>query len=220
MARRVQNATLESRSARLKLKASGKPYYQSIGEGLHLGYRKGARAGKWVVRRYIGDQQYTVDTIAQADDIEDANGDSVLNFWQAQEQARGKRTKVGPYRVQDAIEDYLKTLEGRGAHYERGIRARRHILPYLGEELVDTLTASRMREWHAELTRQAPLIPKTKATMTRSVDLSDPDVLRKRKVSANRCLAILKAALNLAFREGKAASDTEWRRVAMFKSVD
>jgi integrase len=77
-----------------------------------------------------------------------------------------------------------------------------------------------MREWHAELTRQAPLIPKTKATMTRSVDLSDPDVLRKRKVSANRCLAILKAALNLAFREGKAASDTEWRRVAMFKSVD
>ena len=34
-----------------KLKPSGKPYYKSIGEGLHLGYRKNKVEGKWVVRR-------------------------------------------------------------------------------------------------------------------------------------------------------------------------
>ena len=52
----------------------GKPYYKAIGEGLHLGYRKGATVGKWVVRRYTGDQNYIVETIAVADDIEDADG--------------------------------------------------------------------------------------------------------------------------------------------------
>ena len=88
MARRVRDASLESRAARGKLKPQGKPYYKAIGEGLHLGYRKGKVEGKWVVRRYAGDQSYITDTIATADDIEDADGDQVLNFWQAQEKAR------------------------------------------------------------------------------------------------------------------------------------
>ena len=220
MAKRVKDADLVSRATRSKLPLAGKPVYKAIGEGLHLGYRKNVGGGKWVVRRYIGDQQYQVQVIGIADDIEDANGDTVLNFWQAQEKARGKRIYRGPYRVRQAIDDYLKTLEGRGAHYERRLRAEHHILPYLGEDLVDELTAARLREWHGQLARQAPLIPKTKGAMRREVDLSDPDQARKRKVSANRCLQILKAALNLAFKEGKAASDAEWRRVSGFKKVD
>ena len=43
---------------RSKLAARGKPYWQSIGKGLHIGYRKSARGGVWVVRRYVGDQVY------------------------------------------------------------------------------------------------------------------------------------------------------------------
>ena len=87
MPRRVRDLGLETRAARGKLKACGKPYYKSIGDGLHLGYRKGATVGKWVVRRYIGDQDYKVETIATADDIEDADGTIILNFWQAQDRA-------------------------------------------------------------------------------------------------------------------------------------
>jgi hypothetical protein len=60
MARRVKNADLETREARCKLKARGKPYWQSIGKGLHLGYRNGKRGGAWCVRRYIGDQSYAI----------------------------------------------------------------------------------------------------------------------------------------------------------------
>jgi len=33
------------------------------------------------VRRYLGDQDYKVETIATADDVEDANGVDVLDFW-------------------------------------------------------------------------------------------------------------------------------------------
>ena len=88
MARHVRDASLESRTARAKLKPSGKPYYRAIGQGLHLGYRKGKTEGKWVLRRYVGNQNYAVETIAVADDLVDADGVGVLNFYQAQERAR------------------------------------------------------------------------------------------------------------------------------------
>ena len=42
---------------------------------------RGKRGGAWVVRRYLGDQDYKVETIATADDVEDANGVDVLDFW-------------------------------------------------------------------------------------------------------------------------------------------
>ena len=59
MARRIKDQTLDSRDARKKLKVRGKPFYKAIGKGLHLGYRKGKTGGVWVVRSYLGKQQYT-----------------------------------------------------------------------------------------------------------------------------------------------------------------
>src|SRR5262245_22419456 len=40
MARRIRESILDSRDARAKLKVRGKPYWRSIGSGLHVGYRK------------------------------------------------------------------------------------------------------------------------------------------------------------------------------------
>src|SRR4051812_34071898 len=94
MAKRVRDAQLESRASRDKLKARGRPYYRSIGHGLHLGYRRGKNGGSWVVRQYLGDQYYKVETVAYADDKLDADGQRVLNFWQAQEHARGLHRQV------------------------------------------------------------------------------------------------------------------------------
>ena len=87
MARRVRDAVLESRSARARLKVAGKPRYKAIMPGLHLGYRKNAGGGRWVVRIYIGSQNYHVEAFADADDVADANGTSILDFWQAQQRA-------------------------------------------------------------------------------------------------------------------------------------
>jgi hypothetical protein len=87
-------------------------------EGLHLGYRKGQAAGKWVVRHYAGEQSYTLETIGTADDTIDPDGMTILSFAQAQAIARqrfveGKRLAAGQppvggaYTVKDAIADYL-----------------------------------------------------------------------------------------------------------------
>src|SRR4051794_21346336 len=90
MARTVRDASLETRTARGRLVASGKPYYRAIDPGLHLGYRKGKTGGKWVMRWYVGDGDYQVETLATADDTGDADGVAVLDFRQAQALVRSK----------------------------------------------------------------------------------------------------------------------------------
>jgi len=88
MARRVRNAELETRSSRLRLPVTPKPVFVKIGVGIGLGYRRNATAGSWVVRLADGKGGYRTDTIATADDHDDADEKGVLTFWQAQDRAR------------------------------------------------------------------------------------------------------------------------------------
>jgi integrase len=227
MAKRIRDADLETRAARSKLKARGKPYYRSVGQGLHVGYRKGKRQGMWVVRRYTGAGAYVVETIAEADDFADADGKSVLTFWQAQEQARKcshiKSRGGASYTIKDAIDDYLQELEGRASYNDTKLRLGAYAVPSLGGTPVHGLTAEVLRKWHRDLAK-APRRIRTKRgaskQQTRPIDLADPEAARRRKVSANRILGLLKAALNYAFREGKVASDVEWRKVKPFPKVN
>ena len=205
MARRVRDKDIESRAARSKLKARGKPYFKAIGNGLHIGYRKGKTEGKWVVRRYIGGQAYVVETVATADDIVDADGTHVLDFWQGQERARelaGKKSYSGPYRVRDAMGAYLIFL-GPDRNHATSLRTGKHILPALGEKLVEELTAEELRAWHRGMVQPD----------------QDEERARKSQVSANRVLTILKGALNHAFKEGRVGSDAAWRRTKPFIGV-
>ncbi|MGX9575783.1 tyrosine-type recombinase/integrase [Mesorhizobium sp. f-mel] len=230
MARRVRDATLDSKEARAKLKPRGKPYFKSIGPGLHVGYRKGKEAGRWVVRMYVGDQEYRVETIADADDKLDANGGSILTFWQAQDKAReihkamsGEAGKVaGAYTVKEAVEDYLQWMEGaRKSAKDARYRAEALILPEIGDFDVSKLTAKQIRKWHSDVAKTAPRL-RTKAGKEQRFKVIDDDgeAIRQRRATANRVLTILKAALNYAWREGKAASDREWRRVEPFEDVE
>ncbi len=113
---------MDTRAARLRLKKSGKPYYRCIDAGLHLGYRKGNAGGKWVMRWYVGDQAYRVESLGAADDVIDADGDLILTFSQAQAKARkaflekrreqaGLPTNSGPYTVRACLEEYLEWME-------------------------------------------------------------------------------------------------------------
>ena len=129
MARTVQDAKLDSRNARDKLKTRARPYYKMLIPGtLHLGYRrrrsgKGAQ-GRWLVRRYVGLDtkgigRYRERDIGLADDFLDADGGTILNYAQAQQRALewypasddGKKTPAGPLTVRDAIDRYLTALE-------------------------------------------------------------------------------------------------------------
>ena len=232
MARKVVDKKLDSKAERSKLKASPRPYYREIGRGLHLGFRKGKRGGTWVARMYAGNQTYKVESIGHADDDHtDANGETVLTYHQAVDKARALQASrtttagnvTGPYTVQRALDDYLTAGAGKASHRDARTRADALIIPELGNIDVSMLTAGRIRKWLADLAIAAPRSRGKVGDAEphyRDFDSDDPEAVRRRKATANRTLTILKAALNFAFREGKAASDREWRRVEPFEDVD
>ena len=88
MARTARNSALETRTARARLRIRRTPYFAKIAKGLRLGYYRGAVAGSWVVRYYRGAGVYATEALGIADDTLEADGVKVLDYWQAQEQAR------------------------------------------------------------------------------------------------------------------------------------
>jgi integrase len=225
---------LETRSARGRLKPSPKPYYRTIDSGLHLGYRKGRNGGRWVVRWYLGAQDYKTDTIANADDIADADGVAILSFAQAQAVAREMRARaarvaaglpveVGPYTVKQCVTEYLAWMEQhrKGAKDAR-YRAEALIIPKLGAIECEKLRAGEVRKWLQQAASAPARIrgKRGEGPRFREFDGNDEDAVRRRRASANRTLTILKAALNMAWREGKIASDDAWRRVTPFEEAD
>jgi integrase len=232
MSRTVKEANLSTRAARTRLEPSGKPYFRALDEGLHLGYRKGARGAAWVVRWYAGDEAYKVETLdGRPDDVLEADGETVLTWPQAQAAARQlfqKKQRVaagldevaggkGPYTVRHAMEDYLAHMAStkKTAKATAG-RAGSMVLPVLGDIDAAKLSADRIRRWLVALAN-APILRRGKRL---AVDHDDPEAVRRRRSSANRVLTILKAALNHAWREGKIASNTEWSRVKPFAEAD
>jgi integrase len=231
MARTVKDTTLDSRTARGRLRARGKPYYRSLEPGLHLGYRKPlAGSGKWVARHYIGNQSYEVESLATADDHSDPDGVAILDYRQAQARARERMVarahtaagKTGPLTVGTVMEDYLQFLQN---HRKSGGTARysvnAFILPELGDVEAESLTVDQLREWHNKIAN-SPARQRTKPGEEQNyrANQHDPDWKRRRKSTANRILRILKGGLNYAWNDKKLKSDHAWRRVKPFKNAE
>jgi integrase len=236
MARTVREATLGTRSARLRLAVQTKPYWRVIEQGLHLGYRRRATGGTWIARRRNDDGIYHETKIGLADDLQDANGHGILDFSQAQRTGREWCTnqqrlasglaprRNGPYTVAHAIADYIADYRRRGGKASDSIESvsRQNIFPELGNVLVVKLTTRRLLDWHhaiAERPRRWRSRPGAKANLA-AFDRKNPEAVRRRRATANRVLTYLKAALNHAWRSGIVPSDDPWRRVKPFKSVD
>ena len=112
MPRKVREAKLETRSARLRLEIRRKPHFVAVAPGISLGYRRCAGAGSWSVRAADGAGGNWLKQFATADDFESSNGSSVIDFWQAQDKARelarfDEATNTErPATVSEAIESY------------------------------------------------------------------------------------------------------------------
>jgi len=235
MARAARNSSLETRTARIKLQIRRTPYFAKIAKGLGLGYYRGAVAGSWIARFYRGAGGYETTAIGLADDTINADGVTVFDYWQAQDQARrwGERQRLiaagslrkGAYSVKDAVTDYLAEIKAekkpaavQGAKYVFDA----WILPDLGEIQVEKLTTDRLNRWRNKLATQ-PKRVRTKRTATEQASRDTPDdedARRARKATANRILTMLKAALNRAFHADRVSSDAPWRKVKPFKRVD
>jgi integrase len=193
MARSIRSGTLETRSARLRLPASKVPLFVKIGPQIGLGYRRNQTAGTWVVRLSDGKGRNTRKAIGNADDYEEADGDKMLDFWQAQERARqlahgdGPATTAprgSPITVKQALERYEADLKTRGRDIHNVDRVRIHLPPALAAKSVALLTVDDLRDWR--------------------------DGLRWRPASINRICTVLKAALNLAESRDTRLSSRVW----------
>jgi integrase len=221
MARTVRDARMETREARRRLAVQEKPHWKVLTPGeVHLGYRRRRNEvpGRWLVRRYKGDGRYEEETLPNiADDFEDADGERVLSFAQAQSKALAQKRPAGSLTVADAIADYITYLraEKKSAN-DAEARARKLILPELGKLRVTDLTAARIRRWRDALAARPALVRTAKGQEQRHKPAVDP---RARRASTNRTLTILKAALNRSFKDGDVEDDRAWRRVDAFENV-
>jgi integrase len=237
MARKVRDTNLETRTARLRLGARRKPYWRVLESGLHLGYRRLKEgSGSWVARRFVGDGRYLEARLSAADDFQDADGDAVQTFHEAQaaarkwnrlesRRARGLGTKDGPYTVEDACRDYLTDREAASMKslYTARLAINAHIIPRLGTVALADLTRKQVRDWHLALTKAPRRIRtsrKAKAQAHRKINMSDPDAVRARMATANRVLNTLKAVLNLAHHHQYVADNEAWRAIKRHKGAD
>ncbi|MGB9151830.1 MAG: site-specific integrase [Alphaproteobacteria bacterium] len=236
MGRQLKEKNLKDREARKKLPTRSEPHWRLLESGLHLGYRKAPKGGAWVGRRFTEARQYKEVRLGVADDAQDADGKAALSFDQAQRAARKwfeeeKRKDSGEeevfdgtYTVEDALRDYLKyySVEGKGVAFTTST-IETHIKPTLGKIQLARLNTKKISNWHHDIATSAAMLRTGKSAEkrnTRTHTADDADAVRRRRATANRILTVLKAALNYAWKEGKAASDTAWRKVKPFRNVD
>jgi integrase len=235
MARTVKHAKLDSATARNKLKRGRQPHWQELQPGNHLGYRrqKGEDTGRWILRRYLGDgNRYRVTPLGSADDAHKADGVNILSHEQATVKARaaiGTFTggKIPNITVRQAFTRYVEWKEAEGQPVKDvESQGRAHILPKLGDQQVNRLTAEELRKWFKTMADsaaqrrpkagKAQYRPEVENATAAEID----EAKRKRQSSANRVLNTLKAILNHAFDEKQVSSRDEWgRRLKPFRNV-
>jgi integrase len=131
---------------------------------------------------------------------------------------------MGPMTVAEAMADYIAYLEReKKSADDARYRDDAFIAPVFGSVGITDLKSKQIRDWHVELSK-TPARLRTKKDEPQNFRKigNDAEARRQRKVSANRTLAILKAALNRAWREQpkQVPSNAEWHRVEPFKQVD
>ncbi|MET4443279.1 integrase [Bradyrhizobium sp. GM2.2] len=155
MARKVSFSALESRSARLRLKARRRPYSgPSLARGISLMYRRNKTNGTWVLKASNGHGAYWTNGFALADDFEDSNGKSVLTFYEAQDAAKKLARgdpDTAPITVDGALTAYKTDLEARGANPYNAEWPRVHLSKVLLAKPVALLTAAELKKWRDSL---------------------------------------------------------------------
>ena len=196
-----------------------------------MGYRRQNHAGTWSCRRYLGDRKYEHESLGDADDFVDANGETVLTYYQACEKVRAfasrRELQAGIGITQDitvaqAVQHYLVWFR---AHRKGVVTAERiinaFILPTFGEQRVSALRKRSISEWRDKLAST----PARKRTRTGRAQAFRPaptteDQKRARRATANRILAVLKAILNKAADDELVPPRGPWIDVKPFPLVN
>jgi integrase len=123
------------------------------------------------------------------------------------------------------MDEYLAHLAKakRKPQYRTTAIVKAHILPTLGTIELSKLTHGKVKGWRDALADAAPRLRTRpgKPQAYRAIDPDDANAQRKRQATCNRCLTVLKAALNFAKGESRRiATDAAWVDVKPFAKVD
>jgi integrase len=157
MARSTRAPKLETRTARLKLPIQRKPYWATIALGIAIGYRRNKTAGTWSVRVADGKGAHWIRAIGTSDDYDTADGDTFLDFWQAQDRARSiglgaRHDHSGALvTVRGAVDAYAAVLTARGGDVDNARRILPHLQDGFATKTVALLTARDFAPWHERL---------------------------------------------------------------------
>lgn len=201
--------SIKSVGDRKKLQARREPYWDRIEAGCFLGYRKLEEgAGTWIARWRAedgGQKYHALGSIATYDDAAKA-----AREWF--EQCQGGSTEVVD--VEEACKRYVTDRRSeKGDATAKDAEGRFKRLVYgnkFGRIKLSTLRTAHITDWRNAQVDRDDEDPDQD---------DDPDADRRAKDSANRNLATLKAALNLAYRMGLVASTAQWDRVEAYKGV-
>jgi integrase len=179
MARSIYSDKLRNRTNRLKLPIRKKPYKALVAPGIFVCYRRNAGPGTWSV------EAGWLKRFAVADDFENANGKSVMSFFQAQQHAlkmvRGSEGDSDkPVTVDQALDAYATDLKVRGGAKYNATSIRNHLSPAMLSKLVMLLTETELASWRNEIVAKGLMLS-----------------------SANRIGKSFKAALALAAKHDK-----------------
>ena len=216
---------IASRAARASLPIDPRPVWRELERGLlSIGYRRTPGGGVWVGRRYAGSQKYVQKSLGNADDRTPADGVRVLDYVQACKACRAWYNEaITPVEVTVAIvlENYLKFLAGKGkATRTTESRINHDILPSVGHVPLVSLTTAKIEGWLHALAARPRHARAPRGQPSRPLTSKVEDGGRKRRASASRTFTVLRAALNLAYRQGLIDTDAAWRRVDTFKNVN
>jgi integrase len=212
----------------------GDVYWKPIERGLALGYHKPTKpvGGAWYVRRTATGKKPVKASLGIADDYGDADGLKVLTFAQAQRKAIAwereatERPTGRGFTITDALDLWWTDYESR-ARSPVAITEQKHkrkaVENAFGSRKVTDLKAEDISAWLAGIVRRGRTVRSKKGKrreLSRPETMDPREVKRKRQATANRQLATLKAALNLAWKAGKVSCDPVWKRVDPYKGAD
>jgi integrase len=200
---------IDTVTARESLKARHAPYWQKIRAECHLGYRKTASdsSGAWIARYRDDDGKYKLSSLGSLDNLPAHQRYDVAvkkaADWFDHRDKGGNATAIT---VGEACKRYIQKQSDDGkvaAAKDMEIRFKRWM--FSDKKLSNTpllkLTQGQVSDWRNKLTK-GPSIPQDKT--------QEPTKGRSGS-TINREMAVFKAALNLAMRDGYATSDAAWR---------
>ncbi|MDO8772175.1 MAG: integrase [Burkholderiaceae bacterium] len=202
--------TINTVSARDKLKIRREPYWHRVAKGCYLGYRKmtSGPGGTWIARlldESTGKQSYNA--LGDFPELPDhMRFDAAYKAADAWFKHRNEGGSAIIITVGEACQRYVDKQRNEGKEAgAKDLEMRFGRWMYPDKKLSDTpitkLTQGQVNDWRMRLTKAPALLQdKTKAGTRQKSDSS-----------INREMAVLKAALNLAVRDGYATSDAAWK---------